>query len=59
MRGRKRGEAGYTLVALLASMTIMLILMAAAMPSWRYVMKNDREEELKVEAAGKIVKLKG
>jgi type II secretory pathway pseudopilin PulG len=24
----------------------MLILMAAAMPSWRYVMKNDREEEL-------------
>jgi type II secretory pathway pseudopilin PulG len=27
-------------------MTIMLILMAAAMPSWRYVMKNDREEEL-------------
>jgi type II secretory pathway pseudopilin PulG len=33
-------------VTLLASMTIMLILMAAAMPSWRYVMKNDREEEL-------------
>jgi len=42
----RRGEAGYTLVALLASVTIMLILMAAAMPSWRYVMKNDREQEL-------------
>jgi type II secretory pathway pseudopilin PulG len=41
-----RGESGYTLVALLASVTIMLILMAAAVPSWRYVMKNDREEEL-------------
>ncbi len=40
------GEAGYTLVALMASVTIMLILMAAAVPSWRYVMKNDAEEEL-------------
>jgi type II secretory pathway pseudopilin PulG len=33
-------------VALLATVSIMLILMAAAVPSWRYVMKNDREEEL-------------
>jgi type II secretory pathway pseudopilin PulG len=33
-------------VALLASVTIMLILMSAAMPSWRYIMKNDAEEEL-------------
>jgi type II secretory pathway pseudopilin PulG len=46
VRRAKRGEAGYTLVTLLASVTIMLILMAAAVPSWRYVMKNDREEEL-------------
>ncbi len=46
MSKARRGEAGYTLVALLASVTIMLILMAAAMPSWRYVMKNDRELEL-------------
>jgi type II secretory pathway pseudopilin PulG len=46
VRGARRREAGYTLVTLLASVTIMLILMAAAMPSWRYVMKNDREEEL-------------
>jgi type II secretory pathway pseudopilin PulG len=42
----RRTEAGYTLVALMASVTIMLILMAAAVPSWRYVMKNDAEEEL-------------
>src|SRR5687767_7982325 len=35
-----------SLVALIASMTIMMILMAAAVPSWRYVMKDAREEEL-------------
>jgi len=52
MRGRARrarrndDEAGYTLVALLATVTIMMIAMAAAVPSWQYVMKNDREEEL-------------
>jgi type II secretory pathway pseudopilin PulG len=42
----RRAEAGYTLVALMATVTIMLIMMAAAVPSWRYVMKNDAEEEL-------------
>ena len=41
-----RRESGYSLVALIASVTIMMILMAAAVPSWKYVMKNDREEEL-------------
>jgi type II secretory pathway pseudopilin PulG len=41
-----RTERGYSLVALVASVTIMLILMAAAVPTWRYIMKNDREEEL-------------
>jgi type II secretory pathway pseudopilin PulG len=46
VRTSKKGEAGYTLVTLLAAVTIMLIMMAAAVPSWRYVMKNDREEEL-------------
>ena len=30
----------------MAAVTIMLIMMAAAVPSWRYVMKNDAEEEL-------------
>ncbi len=44
--GRIRGEAGYSLVALLATATILLILLSAAMPTWRYIVKNDREEEL-------------
>ncbi|MGE0456138.1 MAG: Tfp pilus assembly protein FimT/FimU [Vicinamibacteria bacterium] len=43
MSGRERG---YALIALLATTTIMLLLMGAAAPSWRYVMKNEREEEL-------------
>ena len=41
-----RSEAGYSLVALLAAVSIMMIMLAAAVPSWRYVMKNDAEEEL-------------
>jgi len=43
---RRRSEAGYSLVALMAAVAIMMILMTAAVPSWRYVMKNDAEEEL-------------
>lgn len=42
----ERGERGASLVALLAGMTIMFILMSAAVPSWKYVMKDAREEEL-------------
>ncbi len=43
---RSSREEGYSLPALIATATIMLILMAAAVPSWRYVMKDAREEEL-------------
>ena len=39
-------EGGYSLVALLAAVAVMMILMAAAAPSWRYLVKNDKEEEL-------------
>jgi type II secretory pathway pseudopilin PulG len=39
-------EAGFTLVALMASVTIMLILMGVGARSWSYVMKDAREEEL-------------
>jgi type II secretory pathway pseudopilin PulG len=39
-------EDGYALVALVVMITVMSVMMAAAMPSWRYIMKNDREEEL-------------
>jgi type II secretory pathway pseudopilin PulG len=43
---RRRGESGYSLVALLAAVAVMMIMLGAAMPSWRYVMRNDAEEEL-------------
>ena len=46
MRPTRRGEGGYSLVALLVVVAVMLVAMTAAVPSWRYVMKNDREEEL-------------
>src|SRR5438552_579048 len=39
-------EAGFSLVAVIAGVTIMMTLMGAAVPAWRYVMKDDREEEL-------------
>jgi type II secretory pathway pseudopilin PulG len=42
----RRAEEGFSLVGLLAGTTIMLILMGAAVPSWKYVMKDAREEEL-------------
>jgi general secretion pathway protein G len=41
-----RREAGFSLVGALAGITIMLTLMAMAMPAWRYVMQDSREEEL-------------
>jgi type II secretory pathway pseudopilin PulG len=42
----RRSRSGYALVALMATIAIMMILMAAAVPTWRYLMKNEREEEL-------------
>jgi type II secretory pathway pseudopilin PulG len=42
----RRAEAGFSLVGAAAGITIMLTLMAMAMPAWRYVMQDDREEEL-------------
>lgn len=41
-----RLEAGYSLVALVATVTIMLLMMSAAVPAWRYVVKSEKEEEL-------------
>ena len=41
-----RADAGFSLVAVVAGMTIMLIMMGAAMPSWKYVVQNEREQEL-------------
>lgn len=45
MSGR-RGEDGYALAALIAAVTIMLLGLGVAAPSWRYVMQDDREQEL-------------
>jgi len=42
----RRREAGFSIVMLMAGVALMLIMMAAAVPSWRYVMKDAREEEL-------------
>jgi type II secretory pathway pseudopilin PulG len=39
-------QRGFSLIGLVAAVAIMLVLMGAAVPSWRYVMKDDREEEL-------------
>jgi type II secretory pathway pseudopilin PulG len=44
--GRRPDEAGYTLLALLASIAIGLVLMAAAAPTWDYLVKDSNEEEL-------------
>lgn len=45
-RERRLHEAGMSMVALFAAMSIMFIMMGAAVPAWRYVMKDAREEEL-------------
>ena len=42
----RRGESGFSLVVLMAGITITLILMSAAVPSWQHVMQDDREQEL-------------
>lgn len=44
--GHIPNESGFALVLVLAGITVMLILMGAATPTWRYVMQDDREQEL-------------
>ncbi len=46
MKPRRSGQAGYAMAALLAGAAVVLIGLAVAAPSWSYVMKDDREEEL-------------
>lgn len=45
-RGPRRGEAGYTLAALVIAVTVMSILVAAALPYWSKVIQREKEEEL-------------
>jgi hypothetical protein len=33
-------------VIVLAGITVMMIMMGAAVPTWRYIMQDDREQEL-------------
>jgi type II secretory pathway pseudopilin PulG len=44
--GLGRREEGFSLAAAMATIAIMTIMMGAAVPSWQYVMRNMREEEL-------------
>jgi type II secretory pathway pseudopilin PulG len=41
----RSSESGFSLVALAATVTIMLILMTVGVSSWQYVMRNEKEEE--------------
>src|ERR1041384_783736 len=43
---RRRGERGFALVIVLAGITVMMILMTAAAPTWRYLSQDDKEQEL-------------
>ena len=45
-RGGRGVEGGFGLVGAMAGITIMLTLMAVAMPAWKYVTQDDKEEEL-------------
>jgi type II secretory pathway pseudopilin PulG len=45
-RAHPEGERGFTLVIVLAGITVMMIMMGAAVPTWRYIMQDDREQEL-------------
>lgn len=45
-RRARRGEAGYNLVVLVVALTVLSILVAAAMPLWSQAIRRDKEEEL-------------
>jgi type II secretory pathway pseudopilin PulG len=45
-RAHPEREGGFALVIVLAGITVMMIMMGAAVPTWRYIMQDDREQEL-------------
>jgi len=45
-RPEPESSRGFSLVIVLAGITVMMILMGVAVPTWRYVMQDDREQEL-------------
>jgi len=42
----RQGEAGFNLVILMMAVTVMMILVAAALPAWSNAVRRDKEEEL-------------
>ncbi len=42
---RRDGERGYAMAALLVGMSVMAVLMSAAIPSWTHAAQREREEE--------------
>jgi type II secretory pathway pseudopilin PulG len=44
--GARDGQAGFSLVQVVAVIAIMMLMMSAGVPAWRYVMRDAREEEL-------------
>lgn len=45
-RGHRRGEQGYNLVVLAVAITLLNILLAAALPLWSQAIRHEKEEEL-------------
>jgi type II secretory pathway pseudopilin PulG len=45
-RGRWRTERGYLMVALLVAMSVMAIMMGAALPAWHTMVQREKEAEL-------------
>jgi type II secretory pathway pseudopilin PulG len=45
-RPARRGEAGFNFVILMIAVTVMMILVGAALPAWSNAVKRDKEEEL-------------
>ena len=44
-QGRRRGDAGYAMAALLVMIGVMAVVMAAVMPVWRHEAQREKEEE--------------
>src|SRR5215212_6815240 len=43
---KMRGQHGYAMAALLVALTVMAILMTVAMPTWRQLVRREKEAEL-------------
>jgi type II secretory pathway pseudopilin PulG len=42
----RSGERGFTLVAILVALAVTSLFLAAGVPAWKYLIKDDKEEEL-------------